>query len=140
MDNRMLGKISESIKMFEAGEKTAEKQGVHTRDISALLEAELKNCLLGLAKALFGQNIEYKWVDCYFPFTHPSWELEVKFNGEWMEVLGCGIMEQQILHEAGVQDKVGWAFGLGLERLAMILYGIPDIRLFWSQVIFLLAT
>jgi len=133
MDNRMLGKISESIKMFEAGEKTAEKQGVHTRDISALLEAELKNCLLGLAKALFGQNIEYKWVDCYFPFTHPSWELEVKFNGEWMEVLGCGIMEQQILHEAGVQDKVGWAFGLGLERLAMILYGIPDIRLFWSQ-------
>ena len=65
--------------------------------------------------------------------------LQVMFNGEWMEVLGCGIMEQQILHEAGITDKVGWAFGLGLERLAMILYGIPDIRLFWSQEIILVS-
>jgi len=133
IDNKMLSKMNDSIKMFESGEKTAEKQGVHTRDITMLCEADLKNCLIGLAKALFGQNIEYRWVECYFPFTHPSWELEVMFNGEWMEVLGCGIMEQQILHEAGISDKVGWAFGLGLERLAMILYGIPDIRLFWSQ-------
>eukprot|EP00088_Acartia_fossae_P069573 TRINITY_DN911_c1_g1_i6.p1 TRINITY_DN911_c1_g1~~TRINITY_DN911_c1_g1_i6.p1 ORF type:complete len:441 (-),score=75.36 TRINITY_DN911_c1_g1_i6:185-1507(-) len=133
IDNLMLGKMNENIKMFEAGERTETKQGVHTQDISNLCEADLKNCLVGLAKALFGQNIEYRWVDCYFPFTHPSWELEVMFNGEWLEVLGCGVMEQQILHEAGIQDKVGWAFGLGLERLAMILYGIPDIRLFWSQ-------
>jgi len=136
-DNKMLGKMSDStttIKMFEQGSlKTEDKQAVHTTDIVQICEADLKNCLLGLAKCLFGQNIEYRWVECYFPFTHPSWELEVMFNGEWMEVLGCGIMEQQILHEAGITDKVGWAFGLGLERLAMILYGIPDIRLFWSQ-------
>ena len=50
-----------------------------------------------------------------------------------MEVLGCGIVEQEILFNAGAQDKLGFAFGLGLERLAMILYEIPDIRLFWSK-------
>jgi len=42
-------------------------------------------------------DIEYRWVECYFPFTHPSWELEIKYLGEWMEVLGCGILEQKIL-------------------------------------------
>ena len=56
----------------------------------------------------------------------------MKYKDSWLEVLGCGVMEQQILAEAGVTDKVGWAFGLGLERLAMVLYSIPDIRLFWS--------
>ena len=55
------------------------------------------------------------------------------YQGEWLEVLGCGLMEQEILHNAGVEGKVGWAFGLGLERLAMVLYSIPDIRLFWSK-------
>ena len=42
--------------------------------------------------------METRWVDQYFPFTHPSWELEVKHQGEWLEVLGCGIVEQEILH------------------------------------------
>ncbi|XP_065312763.1 probable phenylalanine--tRNA ligase, mitochondrial [Gordionus sp. m RMFG-2023] len=79
------------------------------------------------------QYLEIRWVDAYFPFTHPSWELEIKFENEYMEILGCGIMEQKILNQAGAHNKVGWAFGLGLERLAMLLYGIPDIRLFWSQ-------
>jgi len=97
------------------------------------LERDLKGCLLGLTKHLFGQDIEYRWVECYFPFTHPSWELEIFFNGDWLEVLGCGIVEQEILHNAAAGDKVGFAFGLGLERLAMKLYQIPDIRLFWSQ-------
>ncbi|PIO53995.1 hypothetical protein TELCIR_24651, partial [Teladorsagia circumcincta] len=58
--------------------------------------------------------------------------LQVFYEGKWLEVLGCGIMEQRLLESTGAGDKVGWAFGLGLERLAMILYGIPDIRLFWS--------
>jgi phenylalanyl-tRNA synthetase alpha chain len=73
-----------------------------------------------------------RWIDTYFPFTHPSYELEIFFEGEWLEVLGCGITEHSILAHAGAQDKMGWAFGLGLERLAMVLFGIPDIRLFWS--------
>ena len=82
---------------------------------------------------MFGSDIEYKWVECYFPFTHPSWELEIFYNDKWLEVLGCGIVEQEILFNAGAQDKLGFAFGLGLERLAMVLYQIPDIRLFWSN-------
>lgn len=68
-----------------------------------------------------------------FPFTEPSWELEVRYRDKWLEILGCGIMRQEILYNAGASDRIGWAFGLGLERLAMCLYQIPDIRLFWSQ-------
>ena len=124
--------MAPGFQLFESGDREPVKQGVHTLDAARLVEADLKECLLGLAKHLFGDKIQYRWVDCYFPFTHPSWELEVLYNGDWLEVLGCGVMEQEILYSAGVQDKVGWAFGLGLERLAMVLYGIPDIRLFWS--------
>jgi phenylalanyl-tRNA synthetase alpha chain len=72
-------------------------------------------------------------VDAYFPFTQPSWELEIYHNGKWIEILGCGVMRNEILSKAGVQNSIGYAFGLGLERLAMILYNIPDIRLFWSK-------
>ena len=117
------------LSLFEANsERDASKQGVHTLDAARLVEADLKECLVGLAKHLFGESVEYRWVDCYFPFTHPSWELEVLHEGAWLEVLGCGVMEQEILARAGVTDRVGWAFGLGLERLAMVLYSIPDIR------------
>lgn len=51
---------------------------------------------------------------------------------KWLEVLGCGVTEQEILKRNGRMDNVAWAFGLGLERLAMVLFDIPDIRLFWS--------
>ncbi|CAH8587408.1 unnamed protein product [Dicrocoelium dendriticum] len=85
--------------------------------------------------------VQLRWIEAYFPFTHPSWELEVKtkvgYTGdgveEWTELLGCGILRQEILERAGVCNKVGYAFGLGLERWAMKLYQIPDIRLFWTQ-------
>ena len=66
------------------------------------------------------------------------------YQEKWLEVLGCGVMEQEILKRGGKTDNVAWAFGLGLERLAMVLFDIPDIRLFWStdkrftsQVLFL---
>jgi phenylalanyl-tRNA synthetase alpha chain len=54
-------------------------------------------------------------------------------QGDWLEVLGCGVTEQEILKNNGRTDHVAWAFGLGLERLAMVLFDIPDIRLFWSN-------
>ncbi|PWA71901.1 Aminoacyl-tRNA synthetase, class II [Artemisia annua] len=92
---------------------------------------ELKACLEGLARHLFGA-VEMRWVDTYFPFTNPSFELEIYFQEKWLEVLGCGVMEQEILKRGGKTDNVAWAFGLGLERLAMVLFDIPDIRLFWS--------
>ncbi|KAL8138504.1 hypothetical protein V2J09_004505 [Rumex salicifolius] len=93
---------------------------------------DLKKCLEGLARHLFG-DVEMRWVDTYFPFTNPSFELEIFFQEKWMEVLGCGVTEQGILKKNGRKDNVAWAFGLGLERLAMVLFDIPDIRLFWSS-------
>lgn len=94
---------------------------------------ELKNTLEGLAQHLFGP-VECRWVDEYFPFTHPSLELEIWYQDDWMEVLGCGVMQPKILQDAGydTEEHQAWAFGLGLERLAMVLFEIPDIRLFWS--------
>jgi phenylalanyl-tRNA synthetase alpha chain len=126
-------KDSRGLSMFETGKRTLDKQETHTVDAAKLVEHSLKQTLLGLAHKLFGNNIEYRWVDCYFPFTHPSWELEILFNGNWLEVLGCGILEQQILNTAGATNKIGWAFGLGLDRLVMAQYAIPDIRLLWSE-------
>ena len=78
------------------------------------------------------EPLRVRWVEAYFPFTSPSWELEVFWQGDWLEVLGCGVVQQRILNDSGVPDRIGWAFGLGLERIAMLLYEIPDIRLFWS--------
>lgn len=127
----------DDLQLFEVGDNTrgtgTSKQACHTLEAVKLMEHELKTTLATLAKSLFGEKITYRWVDSTFPFTDPSWELEVEFDGKWFELLGCGIMKQPILTNAGVTDKVGWAFGLGLERVAMILYKIPDIRLFWSK-------
>lgn len=92
----------------------------------------LKIVLRGLAEHLFGENIEMRWNEDYFPFTEPSFELEVKFEDKWLEVLGCGVIHREVMEMANQNGKKGWAFGLGLERLAMVLFGIPDIRLFWS--------
>lgn len=123
----------EELHLFEKGYRTSCKQESHTLEAVKLLEFDLKQTLNKVVTHLFGKGLDTRWVECYFPFTHPSFEMEIKFQGEWLEVLGCGIMEQQLVNSAGAQDRVGYAFGLGLERLAMILYGIPDIRLFWSE-------
>ncbi|XP_051655049.1 phenylalanine--tRNA ligase, mitochondrial isoform X4 [Manacus candei] len=126
-------KDGEGLQLFEQGHRTAHKQECHTMEAVRLVEFNLKQVLTKLMTHIFGDGLQVRWVDCYFPFTHPSFEMEINFQGEWMEVLGCGVMEQQLVNSAGAQDKIGWAFGLGLERLAMILYDIPDIRLFWSE-------
>lgn len=127
----------DSLQLFESGHDNVSiinqtKQNCHTLEAVKLMEHELKSTLVGLAKDLFG-DVEYKWVDTYFPFTEPSWELEIYYNNDWLEILGCGIMKQPIVNNAGARDRIGWAFGIGLERLAMCLYKIPDIRLFWSN-------
>lgn len=79
------------------------------------------------------EPIRIRWVETYFPFTSPSFELEVYWQGDWLEVVGCGVVRQELLNAAAVPDRIGWALGLGIERIAMLLFGIPDIRLFWSQ-------
>ncbi|XP_041971515.1 probable phenylalanine--tRNA ligase, mitochondrial [Aricia agestis] len=108
------------------------KQSCHTLEAAKLMETQLKNHLIGLVQALFGEDIKHRWVDAYFPFTHPSWELEIFYDNNWMEVLGCGIVRNEILANAGPNNTIAYAFGLGLERLTMALYKIPDIRLMWS--------
>ncbi|KAG9233909.1 hypothetical protein BJ875DRAFT_377663 [Amylocarpus encephaloides] len=79
------------------------------------------------------EPLKVRWVEAYFPWTSPSWELEIYWQDQWLEVLGSGVVQQELLQKAGVPSKLGWAFGLGLERIAMLLFEIPDIRLFWSQ-------
>ncbi|KAL7437182.1 hypothetical protein ACHAXM_005482, partial [Skeletonema potamos] len=97
-----------------------------------LIEADLKATLEGLMDHLFGPT-KKRWNEDFFPFTQPSFELEIYHNDEWMEVLGCGVIHEQVLYLSNRSDRRGWAFGLGLERLAMILFKIPDIRLFWTE-------
>lgn len=79
------------------------------------------------------EPLRVRWVEAYFPFTSPSWELEVFWQGDWLEMLGCGVVKQEIMINAGAPQRLGWAFGVGLERIAMLLFSIPDIRLFWSR-------
>ena len=80
---------------------------------------------------LFGDKIPIRWQTCYFPFTSPSFEIEIQYRDKWVEVCGCGVLQQSILRDTGAPLNA-WAFGLGLERLAMILFDVPDIRIFWS--------
>ena len=79
------------------------------------------------------EPLRVRWIEAYFPFTSPSWELEIFWQGDWLEVLGCGVVKQEIMAKADVPSQLGWAFGIGLERMAMLLFEIPDIRLFWSK-------
>lgn len=79
------------------------------------------------------EPLRVRWVEAYFPFTSPSWELEVYYDGDWLEVLGCGVVRHALFANAGVPSKLGWAFGVGLDRIAMLLFQIPDIRLYWSR-------
>ena len=90
----------------------------------------LKTTLEGLIKYLF-PNCNYRFMADSFPFTDPSLQAEVEFNGKWLEILGGGKVHHEILKAHNIQ-KQGWAFGLGLERFAMVLFEIPDIRLLWS--------
>ncbi|KAF8163308.1 hypothetical protein B0H34DRAFT_650077 [Crassisporium funariophilum] len=100
------------------------------------LKLNLNNLLLKVFGEAAGiskeQPLRVRWIEAYFPFTSPSFEVEVFFQGKWLEILGSGVIRQATLDTAGVSNKIGWAFGLGLERIAMVLFSIPDIRLFWS--------
>lgn len=94
-------------------------------------EDELKQILSGLVNYLF-PGCEYRFNSDYFPFTHPSFEIEVKYMDKWLEILGCGVVHPKILENNGQQGKKAIAAGFGLDRLVMIFCGIADIRYIWS--------
>lgn len=108
-------------------------QDVHDIHDCRLTSIHLRLELESLVREIFHKDLKIRWIEGYFPFTSPSWEMEVFYNGKWLEILGCGVIQQKILDNSGLHDKMGWAFGIGLERIAMVLFNIPDIRLFWSQ-------
>ena len=96
---------------------------------------DLKDVLTEIAKTIFGKNIKYRFNKDEFPYTDPSLEMEIEVNGRWVEVLGAGVVREIVLKNLGVNpdEYNGWAFGFGLERLAITSMDLPDIRLFWSE-------
>jgi phenylalanyl-tRNA synthetase alpha chain len=96
---------------------------------------DLQNILIKIAQAVFGKDIKYRFNEDDFPYTHPSLEMEIEKDGRWLEVLGSGVVKGTVLDKLGVDSSKynGWAFGFGLERLALLSLDLPDIRLLWSQ-------
>ena len=94
---------------------------------------DLKEVEADMTKSIFG-DVEFRFLVDSFPFTDPSVQIEIKFNNDWLEVVGSGLVHPQVLKNLNIDPEVynGWAFGFGIERLAMVKFGIPDIRVFWS--------
>lgn len=109
--------------------------------------ADLKQTLLYFAKEMFGESTEIRLRPSYFPFTEPSAEVDVSCNicsGKgcnvckhtgFLEILGCGMVDPNVLENCGIDSKVytGFAFGMGVERIAMLKYQINDLRLFFEN-------
>lgn len=94
---------------------------------------DLKGVLSDVAKSIFGENVNFRFYDHTFPYTDPSFEMEAEINGKWVEMLGSGLPRKTVLSNFGLEGYNGWAFGFGMERLAMASMELPDIRLLWSE-------
>lgn len=94
---------------------------------------DLKNVLTDIAKSVFGENVEFRFYEHTFPYTDPSFEMEAFINGQWIEMLGSGLPRKSVLENFGLKGYNGWAFGFGIERLAIASMSLPDIRLLWSE-------
>ncbi|CAB9503710.1 Phenylalanine--tRNA ligase alpha subunit [Seminavis robusta] len=92
----------------------------------------LKGTVEHFLKGMFGPNIQVRFRGSFFPFTEPSMEVDVFFRGRWLEVLGCGMVDPRVLEMAGIDPEVysGFAAGFGLERFAMVMHQITDLREF----------
>ena len=106
--------------------------------------ADLKQTLLFFARELFGEKVQIRLRPSYFPFTEPSAEVDVsctlcnskgcnvcKYSG-WLEILGCGMVDPSVLEASGIDSKIysGFAFGMGIERIAQLKYRVTDLRLY----------
>jgi len=109
--------------------------------------ADLKQTLLFFAREFFGEKTEIRLRPSYFPFTEPSAEMDVscsicggkgcnvcKHTG-WLEIMGCGMVDPNVFESCGIDSKkyTGFAFGMGIERIAMLKYGVKDLRLFFEN-------
>jgi len=100
--------------------------------------ANFKFVIEAFFKRLFKEKIEFRFRPSYFPFVEPAVEVDIKFatkgRGEWLEVMGAGMVHPRVFEAAHLnpRDLQGFAFGVGIERLAMIKYKIPDIRMFYT--------
>ncbi|KAH3677019.1 hypothetical protein WICMUC_001925 [Wickerhamomyces mucosus] len=119
-------------------DRETELVGIHLKKTIELLvnevfnEAKKSAKLAGSEEPYLNEPLKVRWSPDYFPWTSPSWEIEVWWKGEWLECCGCGVVREQVLTNSGIKNTIGWAFGIGLDRVAMLLFGIPDIRLFWT--------
>ena len=102
--------------------------------------AELKGTLVAFVKQFFGQDIKYRFRASFFPFTEPSAEMDIWWEpkgkqGRLMEILGCGMVDPNVLINVGIDPEkyTGYAFGMGIERTAMRKYGIDDIRILFDN-------
>ena len=97
---------------------------------------QLKGTLEYFVKKMFGSDRKMRWRPSYFPFTEPSAEVDIwdEQRNQWMEILGCGMVDPEVFKSVGYDPNVwrGYAFGMGVERIAMLKHGIDDIRLFYN--------
>lgn len=102
--------------------------------------ADLKGTLAEFIRAFFERDFEMRFRPSYFPFTEPSAEVDIRWDAEdgterWLEVLGCGMVHPTVLKNCGIDPEryTGFAFGLGVERFAMLRYGVGDLRAFFEN-------
>lgn len=101
--------------------------------------ADLKQTLFYMARELFGSDVQARFRPSFFPFTEPSAEMDISWKEggkkDWMEILGCGMIDPNVLANCDIdpEEYSGFAFGLGVERIAMLKYGIDDLRLFFEN-------
>ena len=97
--------------------------------------AHLKWTLEEFAEHIFGEGVNTRFRPSYFPFTEPSAEVDILGDNGWLEILGCGMVHPTVLENVGIDSRkyTGFAFGMGVERIAMLRYGITDIRMFFDN-------
>ena len=98
--------------------------------------ANLKAVLYDFVSKFFERDVELRFRPSYFPFTEPSAEVDVRSeSGRWLEILGCGVVHPNVLRNVGIDPREwsGYAFGMGVERLAMLRYGVDDLRAFFEN-------
>ncbi|MEJ2617435.1 MAG: phenylalanine--tRNA ligase subunit alpha [Ignavibacteriaceae bacterium] len=109
--------------------------------------SELKGTLVGFAKQFYGEDLKYRFRPSFFPFTEPSAEMDItcflchgkgcrvcKMSG-WLEILGCGMVDPNVFKSVGYDPEkyTGYAFGMGIERIGLLKYNIPDIRIYFEN-------